>query len=135
MIEVSFFPILFAGIAAMLIAFVWYDPRVFGSAWSRMNNMTPEMVERGKKKMLVMAPIGFLASMVIAYVMSYFGIAWGVYDVIGAIELGFWCWAGFVAPILLGVVLWEQKPFTLYLINVGYWLVSLIAMAVVLLLM
>lgn len=134
MVDASFFSVMFAGIVSMVIAFVWYDARVFGGAWGRMTNLTPEMVERGKKKMPLMASAGLLANMFAAYVMSYFGVAWGVYDIVGAIELGFWCWAGFVAPTMLGMVLWEQKPFALYLINAGYWLVSLIVMAVVLVL-
>lgn len=130
-----FFPILIAGIVSMLIAFAWYHPRVFGSAWARMTNLSPEMVEAGKRRMPFTAPIGLLASMLVAYVMNYFGIAWGVFDVIGAIELAFWCWVGFMAPTMLGVVLWEQKSFKLYLINAGYWLVALIAMAIILLLL
>ena len=134
MIEVAFMPILFAGIVSMVIAFVWYHPRVFGGAWTRMMNLSPEMVERGKKRMPATALVGLLANMLIAYVMNYFGIAWGVYDPIGAIELGLWCWIGFVAPVSLGMVLWEQKPFTLYLISAGYWLVSFVAMAIVLVL-
>ena len=84
--------------------------------------------------MPIMAFFGLLASMLTAYVMNYFAIAWVVYDVIGAIELGFWCWAGFVATTMLGTVLWEQKSFKLYLINASYSLVSFIAMAIVLLL-
>ena len=64
--------------------------------------------------------------------MSYFAIAWGVFDVIGAIELGFWSWVGFVAPTMLGVVLWEQKPIKLYLINALYWLVAFVAIAITL---
>ena len=108
-------------------------PRVFGSAWMRRSNITPEMAERGKKRMPLYAFLAFLASMLAAYVMNYFGIAWGVYDWIGAIELGIWSWIGFVAPAMLGQVLWEQKPFLLYLINAGYWLVSFVAMAIVLL--
>ncbi len=84
--------------------------------------------------MPMMAFFGLLASMLTAYVMNYFGIAWGVFDVIGAIELGFWCWIGFVATTMLSTVLWEQKSFKLYLINAGYSLVSFIAMATILLL-
>ena len=133
MLEVSFLPILFAGVVSVVIGFIWYHPRVFGGAWMRMTNLSPEMVERGKRLMLLKALFGLLASMLVAYVMNYFGIAWGVFDVIGAIELGFWCWVGFVVPTMFGIVLWEQKPFSLYLINVSYWLVSLIAMAIVVL--
>ena len=133
MIEVTFFPVLAAGIVSAVIGFVWYHPRVFGGAWMRMSNVTPEMAGRGKKRMPLYAFFAFLASMLAAYVMNYFGIAWGVYDVIGAIELGIWPWIGFVAPAILGQVFWDQKPFLLYLINAGYWLVSFVAMAIVLL--
>ncbi|OGG77495.1 hypothetical protein A3B35_03635 [Candidatus Kaiserbacteria bacterium RIFCSPLOWO2_01_FULL_54_24] len=134
MIEVTFLPVFFAGITSVVIGFVWYHPRVFGSMWMRLANLSPESVEKGKRLMPVMAFFGLLASMLTAYVMNYFAIAWVVYDVIGAIELGFWCWAGFVATTTLSTVLWEQRSFKLYLINASYSLVSFIAMAIVLLL-
>jgi len=133
MVEVKLLSVLFAGITSVIIGFVWYHPRVFGSAWMRMTNLSPEMVERGKKKMPLMAFFGLLASMLAAYVMSFMLPVLVIPDWIGAIELGFWCWAGFVVPTMLGMVLWEQKSFKLYLINSLYWLVSLIAMAIVLL--
>lgn len=133
MLEVTFLPILSAGIVSLVIGFVWYHPRALGGLWVRLANLSPEQVEKGKRRMPVNALIALLASMLAAYVMNYFGIAWGVYDVIGAIELGFWSWLGFVAPTMLGIVLWEQKPLSLYFINVLYWLVSFIAMAIILL--
>jgi len=133
MTEVSFLPILLAGIVSFILGYAWYHPRVFGGVWMRLANVTPESVERGKRQMSISAPVALLGSMLVAYVMSYFGIAWGVYDIIGAIELGFWCWLGFVAPTMLGQVLWEHRPFTLYLLNALYWLVSFIVMAIILL--
>ena len=124
--------ILIAGIASVLLGWLWYSPYLFGGAWMRMTNITPEMAERGKKRMHLMALIGLVAAMLIAWVMSYVGILLGVYDWFGAVELGFWCWLGFVAPTMLGIVLWEQKPFRLYLINALYWLASFIVMALIL---
>jgi hypothetical protein len=94
-----------------------------------MVNLTPEQAERGKKRMPLMAFFGLLSAMLVAYVMTYVDAAWGFYDWSGAIELGFWCWAGFTAPTMLGMVLWEQKPFKLYLINALYWLVAMLVMA------
>lgn len=132
MIEVSLWPIFCAALAAVLIGWVWYHPAVFGGAWMRMSNITPEMAERGRRRMPITSLAGLLAAMLVAYVMSYFGIAWGVYDWIGALQLGFWVWAGFVAPVLLGAVLWDQKPMRFYLINTFYWLVALIVMAFIL---
>ena len=135
MFEVTFLPILVAGIANVILGMVWFNPRVFGTAWMANINMTPEMAEKGKKQMPIMAGIAFLAAMVVAYVMNYFGIAWGVFDWIGAIELGFWSWVGFVAPTMLGMVLWEMKPIKYYAIVSGFWLVSFIMIAVILVLM
>jgi len=132
MTTVTFWPIFAAGIASVIIGMIWYHPKVFGTAWMRLANVTPEMAERGKKRMPLMAIMALLASMIAAYVMSYFGIAWGVFDWIGAVELGFWCWIGFTAPTMLGMVLWEHKPIRYYLIVSLYWLVTFIVMAIIL---
>jgi len=135
MFEVNYVAVLVAGIANLILGMVWYAPRVFGAAWMRMSNITPEMAERGKKKMPLMAFVAFVAGVIVAYVLSFFAIAWGVFDVIGALDVAFWTWLGFMAPVLLGSVLWEQKPVKLYIINAGYWLVSLIVIGQILLLM
>lgn len=74
----------------------------------------------------------FLASVVAAYVMSYFARAWGVYDWVGAIELGFWCWLGFAAPPMLGMVLWEMRSVRSYLSVALFWLLAFIVMALIL---
>ncbi|MBI4088378.1 DUF1761 domain-containing protein [Candidatus Kaiserbacteria bacterium] len=135
MIEVTFIPILAAGIASTLLGMAWYHPKVFGAAWMRMSNITPEMAEKGKRRMPLLALVGLAAAMLVAWVMNYIGILLGVYDIVGAVVLGFWCWIGFVAPTMLGMVLWEQKPFRLYMINSAYWLTSFVVMAIILLLL
>lgn len=135
MTVVTIWPILAAGAASVLIGWVWYHPRVFGTTWMRLANVTPEMAERGKKMMPLYAFVGLCASMLVAYVMNYVGIAFQIYDWVGAVfELALWSWLGFVVPILLGSVLWEQRPLKLYFINVFYWLVSFIVMALILVL-
>ncbi len=131
--NVTLLPIVAAAVATTIIGMIWYHPRVLGGIWARLVGVTPEMVERGKKRMIPYTITAFIGSMLIAYVMDYFGIAWAVYDPAGALQLGFWCWAGFVAPTMLGTVLWEQKSFKLYLINALYWLVAFCVIALVLL--
>jgi hypothetical protein len=133
MIEVTFWPIVAAGIANVLIGWIWYHPRVFGTTWMRLANVTPEMAERGKKMMPVSVIVSFLAAMLVAWAMNAIGVAFGIYDYVGAVvDLALWTWLGFVVPTTLGAVLWEQKPIKLYLINVSYWLVAIVAMAVIL---
>lgn len=133
MFEITWLPIVAAGIVNVVLGMIWYNPKVFGNAWMAAGNIQPS--ERGKKMMPVSAFFAFLAAMVAAYVMNHFGIAWGVFDWIGAVELGFWCWLGFAAVPMLGMVLWEGKPFKYYAIVSGFWLVSFITMAVVLVLL
>ncbi|MEK7156346.1 MAG: DUF1761 domain-containing protein [Patescibacteria group bacterium] len=132
---VTFWPIVAAGVASVLIGWVWYHPRVFGTTWMRLANVTPEMAERGKKMMPLSVVLSLIGSMLIAYVMNYVGIAFHIFDWVGAIfELALWCWLGFIVPTSLGTILWEQRPFKLYLINTLYWLVTFIAMALILVL-
>jgi len=133
MLAPNILPILFAGIVSALIGFVWYHPRVFGGVWMRLSGITPETVEKGKKRMHVNAALALCASILAAFVLYSLEMRLGVYDIKGAMQLGFWSWAGFVVPALSGTVLWEQKPVLLYVINAGYWLVSFVAMSVVLL--
>lgn len=133
MIAVSLLPIAASGVASVLIGWIWYHPRVFGTTWMRLANITPEMAERGKKMMPLSVVLSLCGSMLVAYVMNYVGIAFHIYDWVGAIfELALWCWLGFVVPTSLGMVLWEQRPLKLYFINVFYWLVTLMVMALIL---
>ena len=133
MIAVTLWPILAAGVASVLIGWVWYHPRVFGTTWMRLANVTPEMAERGNKMMPLSVILSLCGSMLVAYVMNYVGIAFHIYDWVGAVfELALWCWLGFVVPTFLGTVLWEQRPVKLYFINIFYWLITLIAMALIL---
>ena len=50
----------------------------------------------------------------------------------GGIKVGIMAWLGFVAPTMLGSVLWENKSWNLYAINAGYYLVSFALMGAVL---
>src|SRR6185295_10800150 len=44
----------------------------------------------------------------------------------------FWYWFGFAAPITMGQVLWENKPWKLWFIDAGYYLVGICAMGAIL---
>ncbi len=134
MYEVTLWPVLAAGIANLVIGFIWYHPSVLGTIWMQLAGIAPAQMEAGKKKMPIIMIVAVLAAVVMAYVMAHFGIAWGVFDVVGAVELAFWLWIGFVVPVSLGVVLWEGKSVKLFAINVGYWLVAMVVASIILVL-
>jgi hypothetical protein len=45
---------------------------------------------------------------------------------------GFFNWIGFIAPVTLGVVIYEKKSWKLWILNNAYWLISLLVMGVIL---
>jgi hypothetical protein len=131
MITVTFLPILFSGVVSVIIGSVWYSSFLFGRARTRLANLSPEQMETGKARTYVAPLVACIFNMLVAYVMVYFAAAWGVYDWVSAIELGFWIWVGFIVPSMLGMVLWDRRPVMLYLINIFYWLVVLVVIAII----
>lgn len=99
----------------------------------RLTNITPDNAERGGRRKPAYTFIAFIAGLVAAYILNLLCIAWGVSDLAGAVQLAFLIWLGFIAPPMLGSFLWDHKPFALFCINAGYWLVSLLVMALILL--
>src|SRR5687767_3645948 len=85
-----------------------------------------------KKEMHKSYAITFVGSLLTAYVLAHVLAAFGAASVAAALQGAFWVWLGFFVPAMLGMVLWEGKPWKYYTINVGYYLVSLCIVAIVL---
>lgn len=133
MIEVSYFAILVAAVIGFVVGFVWYHPSVFGTMWMRLAKVNPDMSGSAAKKMMMQSmALGFLATVVSAYVLAHFVSVWAAVDFMDALQLGFWTWLGFQMPILLGSVLWEMKSWNLFFLNSAYWLVVTIVIVEVL---
>lgn len=133
MIEINYLAVLVAGVAAMVLGGLWYSPLLFGKAWMKLSGFTEKDMEKAKQKgMFLSYFFNFVSILVMAYVLSHFVDYAGATDWRGGLQAGFWIWLGFVATVMLGMVLWEGKPFRLYLINVLYWLVALLGMGAIL---
>ena len=134
--QVEYISILVAGVASFLGGWFWYSPFLFGKQWMKLMNISPKDVQKAKKKgsqenknMMMSMAAGFIATLITAYVLSMFiGLST---DMMDGLSLGFYAWLGFIAPVMLGMVLWERKPFALYAINVGWQLVSVLLMSAI----
>jgi hypothetical protein len=129
MADVNLWAIFAASLAHMMLGFLWYHPSVFGAAWMRMSGVTPEMAEHGVRSMGVTIGAGFVAGLVSAAALSYLKNVGGFFGIGETVMLAVLLWFGFLVPVMLGSVLWEQKPFALFLLNTSYWLLSLALMA------
>jgi hypothetical protein len=121
----------------MILGALWYGP-LFGKEWAKLMGLKiPEkMDDKAKKAMMQSYGLMALGALVMSYVLAHaviFGESYlGVVGAWGGAQAGFWYWIGFVAPVTLGTVLWEQKPWKLWFINVGYYLVGLVLIGILL---
>jgi hypothetical protein len=127
---VNYLAVFLAALAGTVIGILWYSPLVFGNSWARLVGISEKEIElKGKGEMVLLYFINFIATLVIALVLSIFIRVSGNYgDFISGMLVGIILWFGFVATVEAGKVLWESKPFGLYLINALYYLTSFAVM-------
>lgn len=136
-VDVNYWAIIVCAILSIVLGSLWYGP-IFGKPWMKMmgfnapDKVTPEQ----KKQMMKSYAITTVGSLVMAFVLAHTLIfastylnSTGIWSGIGA---GFWNWLGFVAPTTLGTVTWEGKPWKLWFINSGFYLVYLIIAGIIL---
>lgn len=128
LVPVNYWAVLASGVAAMILGFVWYHPRVFGGKW---------MEYLGKKDMQLGNPnVGYALTFLGALVMS-----WALAEVLkfsaadtipGALKIAFLMWLGFTATTHLSNALFSGKKTELYLLEQGNHLVTLLIAAIIL---
>jgi hypothetical protein len=135
-VEVNYLAVLLAGVANMVVGYLWYSPSLFGNQWMKLMG---QKMAGSKDDMGKMYGITFLGTLVMAYVLSHvmtLSQNFFNYDATTTgLTTAFWMWLGFVVPVQMTDVLFAGKPWTLFYLNAGYRLVSLLAMALVLAMM
>lgn len=121
-----------AALSAMVVGFLWYNPKTFGNAWMRGVGMTEEKMASGNMA------LRYGLAILMAFILSIFvGFIGG-----GHPEEVLPRWQHFafhggqialvmVAPMLIIISLFEQHDFKTILINAGYWVVTLAAMGAI----
>lgn len=131
-ITVNMWAVIASAVASMVIGGLWYSPMIFGKRWMhymKINMAEAEHMKKGAGK----AYAGmFVGSLVMAYVLGYFVKYIATMTLSDAFSLAFWIWLGFVATVMFGSVLFEKKPFGLFVLNSGNQLVHLIVMSIIL---
>ncbi len=126
-IVINYWAVLVVAIVNMVIGFLWYGP-IFGKQWAALMGRDKSSMEG--KNMTTSYVLMMVGALVMAYVLAHaiiFGIAYTkIGGIKGGMMGGFYYWLGFVAPVLLGSVLWDGKPWKLWAINAGYYLVVLL---------
>ena len=118
---------------AALVSYVlgggWYGP-LFGESWRRLSGVaeakpTPFVIMAGLISSLAM-------SVVLSHAIVHANAFWQMHGILSGLLVGACGWLGLVAPVTVGSVLYENKPWRLWLLNSGYWLTSLLVMGMIL---
>ena len=125
--------ILIASVASFIIGWLWYGP-IFGKLWMKLNKKGDVDMRKGKNKSMIgMMALSFVGTVITAYVLSILLSSLEIFGVGESMMLSFFIWLGFLmTTTILGSVLWEGKPWGLFVLNAAYWLVTLEVITLVL---
>jgi len=124
------FAILVSALIQWFIGALWYSPVLFAKPWAAMNGITPG----GPKKNAMIAGMitSFIGSLVLSFMLEHLILWSGASTAAWGALIGFIVWAGFMAAPLSASYIYEGRPFKLFAINLGFWLVCLLASGVLL---
>ena len=131
-IHIHWMAVLVAALVGYFLGALWYSKVLFGKPWLALMGFTPEKMEECKKKGLAKNYVAMLVGkLLMAFVLAHVIAYSAAHSLFAGASVGFWCWLGFVAPVMLGSVLWEGKPVKLYVLNTGYYLAALVLMGAI----
>lgn len=129
-IVINYWVVLVAAVIAFGVGGVWYSPVMFQKRWMHLLGDTGQ--QKGGLSPTQAMGIEFGAILLASYVLAQLVVLINVVTLSAALQLGFWLWLGFQAPMLLAGVLFERRPFQLFLINAGQRLVAILVMVAIL---
>ncbi len=131
---VNIWAVIISMIISVVLGFIWYGP-LFGKKWMELSGMKMPEQKPGMGTMIKPIILSLIGSLFLSSVLSFslaFHNAYYATSGIGtALAFAFVLWLGFFVPPYLNFTGWEGKPWTLFFINAGYWLVFLLISAAV----
>ncbi len=105
-----------------ILGAVWYSPVLFAKPWMTMAGVKKE---DGKKSWMYLGMVSsLLCDFVIALALDHL-VVWSSAGTFGwGAMIGFIAWCGFYAAPTLPQGIYEGRPFKLFAINGGYWLLG-----------
>jgi hypothetical protein len=119
MAGVNLLVVLVAGIVHFAVGMIWYSPFLFAKMWMELTGV------KEMKPTPIVLVLGILGSIVTAYVLANIVVFAGAKTVLDGVIAGVMVEIGFIATLLLGDMLFEKKPFKLFVLRNAYNLVAL----------
>jgi hypothetical protein len=126
--HINFIPVLVATVANYAIAAVWYAA-IFGKLWSKLTGIS-DMKPSAVNVILVLFG-SFVMSFILYHSIVFGNTYFKMSGISGGLMGGFFGWLGYIAPVTLMTKLYEKKPWGLWLMDNGFWLISLLIMGII----
>ncbi|MBI2573004.1 DUF1761 domain-containing protein [Candidatus Woesearchaeota archaeon] len=123
MVSINYVAVLVAGLIQFVLGGLWYGP-LFGKLWMRLMKIDPKKMKPTHMAWRYVG--GLLTALLMTFILAHFVSYAVATTALEGVFVGLIAWLGFIATVAFGSVLWEQKPFSLYVLNVGYYLVCLL---------
>ncbi len=139
-IQVNYIAILFAVIVNFFFGFIWYTI-LFGRAWAEEVGLDFDEKPTASEMIKSMG-LNIIANFFLTYVLANMLAAWspetwgssltGQTPILQSLCTAFFIWLGFMVPVLVSSVAWEQKSWKLFAINGAYYFFTLLIAALIL---
>jgi len=124
---INLWSIIVASIVAFVIGAIWYSPILFGKEWMTLIKMTDkDLAEAKTKGVTKFYIIQFIFTVISFCVLGFAMSELGIQTASDGAFIGLIAWLGFVLPIGISNLIWENKPFKLILINTISTLLTLV---------
>jgi mannitol-specific phosphotransferase system IIBC component len=128
---INWLAVIVSGAAAMMIGFIWYGP-LFGMAWKKANKFTEKDMKNMKITPKMAMSFGTINSFVMAIFLALIISALNSGSLVNGILVGLVLWVGIAVTTRVNSVIFEQRPLSLFIINAGYDLVTILVMGIIL---
>ncbi|MFH0970643.1 MAG: DUF1761 domain-containing protein [Candidatus Diapherotrites archaeon] len=130
---VNWLAVIVAAVVSLIIGNLWYSPSFFGKQWMRISGHSTKDMKKGTKGLSSDTMVkGFILLLVQAFVLAQL-FGWIVVStVVDGVIIGFWVWLGFIAVTKMMSVLHGKKTIEWFYLSSGHYLVSTLAMSIVL---
>ncbi|MGD0732159.1 MAG: DUF1761 domain-containing protein [Terracidiphilus sp.] len=119
--HVNLLAVLVSAICQWLLGALWYNV-VYAKRWRALVGYA----EGEKPKLFVLGMIAsFIGDIVLSFVLVHLDQWTFQTSFAGGISVGVLFWVGLMAPPLLTQHIFENRPFKLFAINAGYWLLAM----------
>jgi hypothetical protein len=121
-VHINWIALVVAVLINMVIGTIWYSKAGFGKPWAKATGKHPGEMGNGNLGYVLTVA----GSLVQAWILVHFVRYGGALSFIRGAEIGFFLWLGFVCITSLVHQVFEGRPWRLWQINAGYFLVVLL---------